>query len=181
MNVKLVKVSMTPPPGLEALLAQLWRGENGFVGTGQPVSTETLESYLRGLVDMDQGLNLRDGWVPMTTHWLLDGEERIVGVSRLRHRLTPALLEDGGHIGYYVLPPERGKGYGTAILRLTLIEARRLGIERALLTVDSDNTPSIRVIEANAGVLEDERVDENGTPYRRYWIDLSSAPDEPPP
>jgi predicted acetyltransferase len=173
MDVKLVKASMTPPPGLEALLARLGNGENGFVGTGQPVSTETLATYLRGLVDMDQGLNLRQGWVPMTTHWLLEGDNRIVGVSRLRHHLTPSLLEDGGHIGYYVLPEERGKGYGIALLRLTLVEARRLGIERALLTVDSDNTPSIRVIEANAGLLEDERIDnETGKPYRRYWIDI---------
>ena len=172
--MRLVKASLEPPPGLEELLSQLGEGENGFVGTGQPANTESLGAYVQSLVDMANGINLRPDWVPMTTHWLLDDNERIIGVSRLRHSLTPSLLVDGGHIGYYVLPLERGKGYGTALLRLTLIEARRYGIERALLTVDSDNEPSIRVIERNGGVQEDERVDADGIPYRRYWIDLTS-------
>jgi predicted acetyltransferase len=172
--MRLVRASLEPPVGLELLLEQLGTaGENGFVGTGQPPKTETLASYLQTLVDMDMGVNLRPGWVPMTTFWLLDLQDEIVGVSRLRHRLTPSLLEDGGHIGYYVRPDYRGLGYGKTILSLTLIEARKLGIERVLLTVDSDNRPSIRVIEHNGGVMEDERVDAEGDPYRRYWIDLA--------
>jgi len=70
-----------------------------------------------------------------------------------------------------VRPSCRGKGYGTSILALTLAEGRRFGIERFLLTVRSDNTASIKVIEANGGVLEDERVEvETGIPFRRYWI-----------
>jgi predicted acetyltransferase len=125
-------------------------------------------------MDMSDGINLKPGWVPMTTHWLLDDAGEVVGVGRLRHRLTPALLEDGGHIGYYVRPTHRGKGYGTEILRLLLVEARKLGIDRALLTVHSDNGASIRVIERNGGVLEDERTDPEGVPYRRYWIALRS-------
>jgi predicted acetyltransferase len=172
--MRLVKASLEPPSGLEELLSQLAKGENGFVGAGQPANATSLRTYLQSLVDMESGINLRPGWVPMTTHWLLDEDERIVGVSRLRHRLTPSLLADGGHIGYYVLPSERGKGHGTIILRLALIEARELNIDRALLTVNSDNVASIRVIETNGGILEDERVDEDGIPYRRYWIDLAS-------
>jgi len=172
--MRLVPVSLDPPPGLEEVLRQLGHGENGFVGTGQPVDTSTLSSYLRGLVDMADGVNLKPGWVPTTTYWLLDDAGDVAGVSRLRHRLTQALIEDGGHIGYYVRRSERGKGYGTAILRLVLVEACKLGIDRALLTVDSDNAPSIRVIESNGGKLEDERTDpETGGFYRRYWIDLS--------
>ena len=171
--VRLVRASLEPPAGLQELLQQLGDGENGFVGTGQAPSTESLDAYLQSMVDMAAGINLSPEWVPMTTFWLLNDQDEVVGVSRLRHRLTPSLLADGGHIGYYVLPSERAKGYGTVVLRLTLIEARGLDIERVLLTVDSDNEPSIRVIEANGGVQEDERVDEEGVRYRRYWIDLT--------
>jgi predicted acetyltransferase len=169
--MRLVKVSLEPPDGLQVLLDSMVPSENGFVGTGQPIAPDMLPRYLQGLVDMAAGLNLQPGLVPMTTRWLLDDDDRVVGVSRLRHYLTPALLVVGGHIGYYVLPEERGKRYGAEILRLTLIEARALGITRALLTVGSANTPSIRVIEGNGGVMEDERVDD-GIPYRRYWIAL---------
>ena len=46
-----------------------------------------------------------------------------------------------------------------------------MGIHRFLLTVRSDNQPSIRVIEGNGGALEDERTEhETGLPFRRYWI-----------
>jgi predicted acetyltransferase len=95
-------------------------------------------------------------------------------MSHLRHQLTSSLLCRGGNIGYYVVGPERGKGYGTAVLAQTLLEARKLGLNRVLLSADSDNEPSLRVIERNGGVLEDERLDETtGTLYRRYWIDLT--------
>ena len=110
----------------------------------------------------------------MTTCWLVDDGGVIAGVSRIRHSLTARLLAHGGHIGYYVRASYRGQGHGTQILALTLIEARKLGLERVLLTVDSDNLPSIRVIETNGGVMEDERVDSEGLRYRRYWIDLTS-------
>jgi predicted acetyltransferase len=92
-------------------------------------------------------------------------------MSRLRHELNDVLLYHGGHIGYYVRAAVRGRGYGTVLLALTLAKGRTLGIERFLLTVDSDNAPSIRVIEGNGGLLEDERVDrETGRRFRRYWI-----------
>jgi predicted acetyltransferase len=172
--MRLQKASHEPPTGLQRLLDQLGaEGENGFMGTGQPPNTETLASYLRSLVDMDVGANLPPQWVPMTTFWLIDDQDEVVGVSRLRHRLTPSLIQDGGHIGYYVRPDYRGRGYGKAILNLTLLEARKLGIERALLTVASSNRPSIRIIESNGGVMEDERVGVDGILHGRYWIRLT--------
>jgi predicted acetyltransferase len=172
--MRLVKVSLEPPPGLGDVYRELGPSENGFFGESNVAAgTLPMPEHLRGLVDMSEGRNLRPGWVPMTTHWLLDDSEVLVGVSRLRHRLTPELLNDGGNIGYYVRPAYRGKGHGKTILSLTLVEARSLGLERVLLTVRTGNLPSIRVIEANGGVLEDERVDAEGLAYRRYWIDLT--------
>ena len=102
-----------------------------------------------------------------------DGSRAALGVSKLRHSLTPALEDAGGHIGYRIRPDERGKGYGTQILALTLPHARDLGLARVLLTCDADNIRSARVIMANGGVL----VSEGHSPLRgarvcRYWIAL---------
>ena len=48
----------------------------------------------------------------------------------------------------------QGKGYGKALLRLMLEEARRMGItEEILVTVHPGNTASRRVAEANGGEL----------------------------
>ena len=92
---------------------------------------------------------------------------------RRRHYLNDKLLHRGGHIGFYVQPLERGKGYGRNALRLALIELARLGEKRVLLTVDADNYSSIRVIELNGGKPEDQRVDEtSGRHFNRYWINL---------
>jgi predicted acetyltransferase len=107
-----------------------------------------------------------EGWVPSSTWWFCDGPLYIGRVS-LRHRLTDYLLSAGGHVGYDVRPSARLRGHATAMLRATLPEARRLGIERVLVTCDDDNVGSIKVIERCGGVLEDTRDGK-----RRYWIAL---------
>ena len=104
------------------------------------------------------------GFVPVTERWWVEGDE-FLGRVGIRHRLTPALLETGGHIGYDVRPSARRRGHATVMLREGLIVARRLGIERALVTCDIDNVGSRAVIERNGGVLEDER-----TGKLRFWV-----------
>ncbi len=136
---------------------------------------EDFPAYLRRLRDYARGIGLKPGHVPETTYWLLRGEETIVGVGRLRHRLTLALRELGGHIGYDIRPSERRKGYGTALLGLTLREARARGLRRVLLTCDDDNVASARIIEKNGGVLADRvRPAGHDELWRRYWIDLGA-------
>jgi predicted acetyltransferase len=107
--------------------------------------------------------------VPNTELWFVDGEE-FLGRVGLRHRLSPRLIEIGGHIGYDVRPSARRRGYATEMLRLALGQARRLGIEQALITCDVDNVGSRTVIERNGGVLEDER---NGK--LRFWAPTAPA------
>jgi predicted acetyltransferase len=83
------------------------------------------------------------------------------------------LAHEGGHIGYGVRPSERGKGYGTEVCRRTLEAARGLGLARVLITCDTDNPASARIIEKNGGVLENEvRSRETGKMKRRYWVTL---------
>lgn len=110
--------------------------------------------------------------VPATLLFLVDdAETKILGGIDIRHRLNDSLLAFGGHIGYGIVPSERGKGYAKAQLRLALPVAKSLGVSRALITCDDGNTPSARTIEALGGVLEDKRA-ENGGLVRRYWVDI---------
>lgn len=129
-------------------------------------------AYLRGLLDGARGVGLPPGGVPYSTFWLTSGR-RPVGGSRIRHHLTPDLEDEGGHVGYDIRPSERRKGYGTLILRLTLAEARKLGLRRALLTCDADNVASAKVIEGNGGRLQEQAVSKrSGKLISRYWIEL---------
>ena len=108
-----------------------------------------------------------DGYVPSTTLWWTE-DDAYLGRLAIRHRLTPQLREMGGHIGYDVRPSARRRGHATAMLRDALPPARALGIESALVTCDVDNIASRKVIEANGGVLDDQR---NGK--LRYWVPTS--------
>ena len=51
--------------------------------------------------------------------------------------------------------------------------ARSLRINRVMIAAYADNAASVHVIEANGGVLEDERTAPDGHVYRRYWIELA--------
>jgi predicted acetyltransferase len=97
----------------------------------------------------------------------------IVGRISIRHRLMPRLPNMTGHIGYAVLPPFRGRGFATEMLRFAVQYARHtLEINRLSVTCEVANLASIRVIEKNGGVLESIEHDaRQAVANRCYWID----------
>jgi predicted acetyltransferase len=150
---------------------------NEFLAEGDPRyqdAAQDVAAFLETCRDHSAGRNLPGDWVPQTTFWLVRDAQRILGCSRLRHRLTPYLAKQGGHIGYDVRPSERRKGYGTHLLRLTLVEAQRIGLTRVLVTADETNVPSWRIIEKNGGEYEPEVLPGALAVLRRYWIDTAS-------
>ena len=115
----------------------------------------------------------KDGRVPDSVYFLLDVERDILlGAVNIRHCLNDYLLQFGGHIGDGIRPSERRKGYATEMIRLALIECRKLGINRVLMVCDKTNVGSAKSIIKNGGVLENEIVDDNGKIQQRYWIDV---------
>jgi len=130
-------------------------------------------AFLHRLADDESGVELPPGWVPHTLFCLVRNGKDIVGQSDLRHHLTPELEIEGGHIGYNIRPSERRKGYGTLILALTMEKAREMGLTRVLVTCDTDNIGSAKIIEKNGGVLASQGIDERtGKHKSRYWIEL---------
>ena len=145
--------------------------EEGYTGSVVELKDDFGE-FVQLLQDYAKGANLPKGWVSASTYWLVCGG-RILGTSDLRHRLTEALKDEGGHIGYAVRPSERGKGYGTLMVKLVLEKARQLGLRRVLITCDKGNLASARVIQKNGGQLDSESVStESGKMKQRYWIEL---------
>lgn len=116
----------------------------------------------------------KDGRVPDSVFFLLDEEtDRLLGAVNIRHYLNEDLLREGGHIGDGIRPSERRKGYGTEIIRLALMECKKLGIDKVLITCDKDNIGSAKAIMKNGGVLENEFVNSDGEMEQRYWILLA--------
>jgi predicted acetyltransferase len=128
-------------------------------------------AFVRELETEEAGVGLPAGFVPQTTFWLILHETTLVGEIKLRHYLTPPLEDRGGHIGYIIHPDCRRRGFGAQQLALVLPEARAIGLDRVLITCNSDNVGSARIIEANGGVLASETVSpQSGALTRRYWV-----------
>ncbi|NTV89174.1 MAG: GNAT family N-acetyltransferase [Clostridiales bacterium] len=114
------------------------------------------------------------GFVPASLYFLTDGDNRLYGAIHIRHELNEMLRYSGGHIGYGIKPSERKRGYASKMLSMALPLARKLGIERALLTCDKNNTGSAKTILKNGGVFESEIPLEDSI-MQRYWIDIPSG------
>jgi len=148
--------------------------QEGTGSWGFEQAIDDLPAYVQKFADYRQGRNLPPGWVPDSTCWLIDNNQTIIlGHVGIRHRLTEKLMQRGGHIGYYIRPTQRHRGYGTLICRLALEKAREIGLQRVLITSAVDNVASNRIIQKNGGVLENEVWDEESREtVCRYWIDL---------
>ena len=111
--------------------------------------------------------------VPSNTFLVVrESDNRIVGVIDLRHHINhPILGTWGGHSGYSVRPSERGKGYANEMLRLNIIKAGEIGIDKMLVTCSVNNAASEKTILANGGVFE-TIVEANGDVMKRYWISV---------
>jgi predicted acetyltransferase len=118
-----------------------------------------------GFVAARRGVSVR--WdVPSTIFWYVS-RQYYIGTLVIRHELTPELAEVGGHIGYHVVAPWHRQGHATRMLADGLHHARRIGLDRALLTCAEDNVASKRVIQTNGGQPAGHAGGED-----RFWIDL---------
>jgi len=144
-------------------------------GRYQNLSREELSvdfgSFIKNIPAIRKELNK----VPETEYWLINCDEYIGRLS-IRHELNAELLQHGGHIGYAIRPSQRGKGYGKKALELGLTEAQKLGLDKVLITCDSTNIGSRKIIESHNGVLENEVEGIPGHPTKlRFWIDIKAA------
>lgn len=131
---------------------------------------QSFAEYLERLRKNAAGLELPEGFVPNTMFYgFVDGQ--IVGRVHVRHRLSETLKRRGGHVGYAVAPPFRGRGYAQSMLRLVLPICERLGIRDVMLTCGDENVASYRVIESCGGRLVERFFDERDRIWvRRYSI-----------
>ena len=148
--------------------------ENGLSNPCHDVSYEEYQAWLGLSVEHAAGQNLPEGYVPYSMFWLYAGEKP-VGLGQLRHYLNDKLRRNSGHIGYGIRPTARGKGYGSALLSLLLDEAAKLGIAQALITVNTDNQPSLGVVRNNGGEVA-ETIDDK----HLFRLDTALSKKQPP-
>ena len=113
---------------------------------------------------------------PVSFHYWAIDNGKFIGEFQLRTEFPEKVMLDIGSIGYAVRVSEQGKGYGKEILRLGLELAKQQGMEKVLLTINSENKASIHICEKMGGIWKDTIKAYNDAEgqhlLRRYWITL---------
>ena len=135
------------------------------------------DSPLKKYQESRLGINLKPGYVPATTLWLVDDSD-FYGEISIRHRLTESLLKHGGNIGYAIRYSKRGQGYGKLMLKLALEYAyQELGLRKVMLTCYEFNKVSEGVMLANGATLGEAlpyKDEEYEGVVKKFWINITS-------
>jgi len=147
---------------------------NEFRAEGRPAQIEgadDFEEHVRLSLAHSRGEELGN-LVSGTDFWMID-EDGFAGRVSIRHRLNEHLERFGGHMGYEVRPSKRRRGYATLAAHLALDEARKIGLERLLITCDETNVASRKIIEGIGGRLQDKVEWGTTRPATlRFWVEL---------
>jgi predicted acetyltransferase len=161
-----------PEPSDEAAVTEAQRimASEGFTFAFGYAPGDDFSKWVALLAERRLGKNLAPGWVPASFE-LAIVETRVAGRLSVRHALNDFLLQQGGHIGYGVLPAFRGRGIGKRMLQRGFELTTALGIQRVLVTCDDNNAASRRIIEGAGGVYESSYGGADvKVPIRRYWF-----------
>ncbi len=132
------------------------------------------ENYDEFLQIIKKDLTENQKWINGTLFFFMH-DEKILGAIHIRHTIDhPNLSLEwwcGGHIGYGLRPSARGQWLAREMLRLWLIEAQKLGIEKILISAHEDNPASWKTIERVGGEYV-RTIDDEGKNLKVYWINL---------
>lgn len=124
----------------------------------------------------EEGFNTIMFKVPSSTFLCIrQSDQKMVDICNIRHNVVQErLFNRVGHIGYSIAPSERYKGYAKEQLRLAVIEAKKIGIDRILMTCDITNIASEKTILANNGIYNNTFHDRSDDSYtKRFWIEVT--------
>lgn len=129
-------------------------GETTIYGSELFDKTDSYEEWLSAVTRNTSPLTVSENWVVTDTFFAVREKDRkIIGMIDLRHTLND-FLKDLGNCGYSVRPLERKQGYAAEMLRQLLLVAKAAGILKLHLSVERDNTASVKVIRKNGGLYE---------------------------
>jgi predicted acetyltransferase len=128
-------------------------------------------AYLKITESFAANINVPPRMVPATTYFLMSpSSPKILGAISVRHTLNDDLRRFGGHIGYGIVPSERGHGYAARMLMLALEKCRAMSLTRVMVACYKDNLASAKTIQRCGGTLDIEHLEDDGRVTQQYWI-----------
>lgn len=155
----------------------LERGERQIFGGAWLEQVGSFAEWLH-LVKMNADIRrVPPHWVQSSTFCVIrKSDGYLVGMADIHHTLNAFLRDAGGHLSYGVRPTQRGRGYGTQILRMSLSYLHQIGVQHALINCARNNVPAVRTIEKNGGRPVSSYRHAAGYSVLRYWMSTSVQP-----
>lgn len=151
---------------------------NGMGSLDKILDGLTFEEALTRCLNMQNEEYARSMHRAQTKTFLLirENDNSLIGTISVRWNLPKEMAPFGGNIGYGIRPTERRKGYNKINLYLGIIEARKVGLSKIILSCDVDNLGSSKTMEALGGKLEKTEVDpEDGILTSIYSFNVSET------
>lgn len=167
MNIYLRKITFDDKEIIEDLKKEIENYDSDFEGFSILSTMTDYTEFYQKLIANETPTN--KAYSPQFTYLAFNENNELVGISVLRSKLKGELTNYGGNVGYLVRPSERKKGYGSKILKESLIILKeKYNVNFVVLGCRMDNIASIKVIENNGGIYCNDFLEKNGNIYRRY-------------
>ncbi len=160
-----------PQEKVMPMVGEFHRAGEDFVCGSSGVTKLPYADWLAKVQKLAAQVGEVDGRMPQHVYVsVLLPQETPLGFVAIRPELNKQLEQVGGHIGYSIRPSMRRKGYGGQQLDAALRSLANRGVERALITCDSDNTASAATILSRGGIEDKPCTLADGTVERRFWV-----------
>lgn len=116
------------------------------------MKNDIYECWLEYIINASLGIDLEEGRVPFISYFLMD-DSKIIGDVSIKTEIHD--YDYSGHVGGGIRPSERKKGYATKLLGMSLEKCKHLGMEDVLVSCDSKNIASSKLIKSNGGELRE--------------------------
>lgn len=167
--MKLIKPSVNYKDQVMAYRREFLESGDNLSGTSYLEDYEDYSEWLQFIQDNEDTETKHTEITASVYLAIRESDNKLIGISNIRHDLNDYLLNYGGHIGYSVRRDERHKGYATEMLKQILEECKNIGLSKVLITCDKTNVISAKIITKAGGVLEDE-IPLEDCYIQRYWI-----------
>lgn len=148
INIKQLSKEDMENKELFEFITSLHEEENGFRNPWYYVKNiKNFSDWLDIMIKIDKGEYIVEGEAKKHTIYWIYHNDVPVGIGKIR-KLDEEEKKNLGHIGYYILPLHRGKGFATKAFMLLAEEAKgKQNIEEVIVSIHKENLASRKIAE----------------------------------